>query len=527
MSVIKGTANGHYDFLNQLQAILCDAGHAWNKSYTGTGNGRITGMNEESGGYVGGPDSIAETFTITATSPTQFSVEGSVSGVIGTTAVNVAFNHAKLKFRIVPGTTAFVAGDKFILNTTPKWQLVRRIGTRGSAYRPSDMVNSQNLWSTDQEYASKPAAQLPAHAGIQLIKEEVVGQFVIRAYNGSGNFTPKSFDLQYSDDGVNYTTAQSWADVVIASNEAKAFDVTEAVTPHLYWRLRFKTTAVDNVEVRVAALEFRRSAGDTFTISGGAEVLFKAPGLGGLESILVGCELYESVSSAVYNLNWYAPRNFDDKKRLRNMLPSSGFVGTPMTNQSFNFWVFVNGQRVIIVCRIGSVYIGGYFGFGNPYEIQTNHQYPMILGGCTDEEATRFDTTNAENRIYCNPGRWTLRAFYPASGWVRHANLREVGNNVAAGSGVEDGKVFPAAMVGSGDVRYLYRDNVDGSLPMFPSVIGGANPRHMWGEFDGVYWTTGFNNLPEAIITREGFDHMVFQDMFRTTYQDYYAVRMD
>ncbi|QIN95181.1 hypothetical protein DLP3_018 [Stenotrophomonas phage vB_SmaS_DLP_3] len=527
MSVIKGTANGYYDFLNKLQEALTGAGHAWNKSYTGTGNGKITGMNEESGGYVGGEDSIAETFTITATSPTQFSVVGSVSGNIGTTATNVAFNHPKLKFRIVPGSTPFVAGDAFVLNTTPKWELIRRIGTRGSAFRTSDMVNGANMFAAGTAYASKPQNQLPAYGAMQLIKEDKVGQFSVTAWDGSANFSPKALDLQWSDDGAAWTTAQSWTELTFSANEAKFFEVTNPVDPHLYWRVRFNTTFSNLVELRVSGLVFRRTASDMFSLSERAEVLFKAPGLGGLESIYIGCEMYESVTNAIYNLNWYAPRAFDNKKRLRDMVPQSGFVGTPLTNQSFNYWIFVNGQRVIIGCRIGSVYIGGYFGYGNPYEIQVNHQYPMILGGCTDEETTRFDTTNAENRIYCNPGRYTLKAFYPSSGWVRHANLREVGNNSATGSGVEDGKVFPGSMVGDGNTRYLYRDNVDGSLPMFPCVIGGAAPRHMWGEFDGVYWTTGFNNLPEAIITREGFDHLVFQDMFRTTYQDYYAVRMD
>lgn len=84
--------------------------------YTGiaganTGNGKITNLV---------PDSLAvpETFTITFTSGTAFSVSGSVSGPSGTGIVNSPFDNNKINFSIISGNTGFGVGDEFTIVAT-------------------------------------------------------------------------------------------------------------------------------------------------------------------------------------------------------------------------------------------------------------------------------------------------------------------------------------------------------------------------------------------------------------------------
>src|SRR5262249_15057080 len=69
-------------------------------------------------GLTGGPASVAETFTITATDATHFSVTGSVSGLIGTATVGSAFSSNQIGFTIGSGATPFQAGDTFTVSTT-------------------------------------------------------------------------------------------------------------------------------------------------------------------------------------------------------------------------------------------------------------------------------------------------------------------------------------------------------------------------------------------------------------------------
>jgi flagellar hook protein FlgE len=81
-------------------------------AYKGTGNGVMSGV-------TGGAASVAETITMTATSATQFTVTGSVSGVLGTATVGTPFTSGQIGFTIAAGSTPFVAGDAFTVATAP------------------------------------------------------------------------------------------------------------------------------------------------------------------------------------------------------------------------------------------------------------------------------------------------------------------------------------------------------------------------------------------------------------------------
>lgn len=120
MSYLIGTATDYLDLLTQVKNWLTAKGSAFGLMYAGTGNGTFTA-------YRGGASSVAETFTITATSSTNFTVVGSVSGSIGPATVGTPFAHAKIEFTISAGGTAFVAGDVFTINTAPKWTIDRDV----------------------------------------------------------------------------------------------------------------------------------------------------------------------------------------------------------------------------------------------------------------------------------------------------------------------------------------------------------------------------------------------------------------
>lgn len=80
-------------------------------AFTGDGNGTMTGVSA-------GSASVDQTITVTATSATQFTVTGSVSGALGTATVGTPFTSSAVDFTINQGSTAFEAGDAFTVTTT-------------------------------------------------------------------------------------------------------------------------------------------------------------------------------------------------------------------------------------------------------------------------------------------------------------------------------------------------------------------------------------------------------------------------
>jgi len=75
------------------------------------GNGTVSGEAATSA-------TVAQTITLTATSATQFSVVGSVSGALGTATVGTPFTSGQIDFTINQGSTAWAAGDVITVPTT-------------------------------------------------------------------------------------------------------------------------------------------------------------------------------------------------------------------------------------------------------------------------------------------------------------------------------------------------------------------------------------------------------------------------
>jgi hypothetical protein len=90
------------------------------QSYTGTGNGTMER-------YSAWHNAPLETWTITATSATNFTVTGSISGAQAAATVGTPYSNSIIDFEIVAGGTAFVSGDEFIYVITEEYQLEQMV----------------------------------------------------------------------------------------------------------------------------------------------------------------------------------------------------------------------------------------------------------------------------------------------------------------------------------------------------------------------------------------------------------------
>ncbi len=103
-----GYAENHKELLVALQGFLCNAKKAYNiaANVANTGNGYVSAERAST-------SPVDETWTLTATSATNFTVTGSVSGAQAAATVGTAYDNGIVAFKIVAGGTAFVADDEF------------------------------------------------------------------------------------------------------------------------------------------------------------------------------------------------------------------------------------------------------------------------------------------------------------------------------------------------------------------------------------------------------------------------------
>lgn len=102
-----GYAAGHKDLLIALKGFLCSAKKAYNiEAGANTGDGYVSAERASD-------SPVDETWTLTATSATNFTVTGSVSGAQDAATVGTPYDNGIVAFTIIAGDTAFEADDEF------------------------------------------------------------------------------------------------------------------------------------------------------------------------------------------------------------------------------------------------------------------------------------------------------------------------------------------------------------------------------------------------------------------------------
>lgn len=101
----------HYNLIRAIRDFCCGYGVVGTVGGTRTGTGTLTQIEAL-------PPAVTETWTLTATSATTFTVSGSVSGAQSAATVGTPYSITRLSFLLTAGGTAFVPGDTFVIPVT-------------------------------------------------------------------------------------------------------------------------------------------------------------------------------------------------------------------------------------------------------------------------------------------------------------------------------------------------------------------------------------------------------------------------
>ncbi len=221
----SGTATDYIDLLDQLDLFLTSYGTAFGLTYAGVGDGRLTE-------YRGGGAAVAQTFTITATSATTFTVVGSVTGSHADATVGAPYSNPRVGFTIVDGATAFQAGDVFTLSTAPKWTTLRRsLGSKVLAtqvntgnYAAQNLVDGKPDGDTNNYWRVDNPITIPQDIEITLYQTETIVQYQLAEFVNW--YSPEDWTFDYWN-GSAWVTLDSVA----------GFSGTTGVVYHLRHRL--------------------------------------------------------------------------------------------------------------------------------------------------------------------------------------------------------------------------------------------------------------------------------------------------
>lgn len=258
------------------------------------------------------------------------------------------------------------------------------------------------------------------------------------------------------------------------------------------------------------------------------ELILRGEGLSGTEQIFVGFRCYQNDFADYYNI---AVAGFTGYVAGNTWEAQPGFLqsGVPAHNQRIDYWLIVNAQRIAIGMKVGTpVYESAYVGKILPYARPGEFPYPLCVAGMLNgAAATRYSDTSHTMAFKGN--RPNLRLRWLDGTWKQP--LVHPWNN---------------AWVGGSSAQL--RDT-NGQYPIMPVVLCEAVP-NIFGELDGIGYVSNFNNIvesvvqvggtpvvdnpawtaqerAEAIVLAGGVPWVCLQDVARTSFSDYFAMRLD
>lgn len=388
------------------------------------------------------------------------------------------------------------------------------------------------------------------------------------------SYAPKSFRLQFSDDGTAWTTALT---VSNAPNwfvgERRDFAVPGTPGSHLYWKIIWDATQASSQIgwTELLLLEADGTVANHF----GSEVIFKARGNAGTDAIYTGIRAEYDTAAGWYNLfmngyTGYDP-NVDSWFEQPGALPgytagsavSKPVPMVPCWNTTMPYWFVATGRSFRFGVKVSTSYEGGYLGFILPYATPGQYPYPLAVGGSLVPQdsnrsvAWRYSYVSFRHGVYPGPGTNN----YPDTDSTKHATLyirnpdgnwAYVGNRSSYASSDTEGissprfssgppfmptanygyrTVWPHCAFGSDQLtagRRPFRECLGGGYMLLPCIISQLGPTWLvYGELEGTFWISGYQNSPENTTTYNGKDHIILQNAYRNTVHEFWALSLD
>jgi len=346
-------------------------------------------------------------------------------------------------------------------------------------------------------------------------------------------------------DGLLGGSASVAETITITFTDATHFDVAGSVTGAIASGtvgVAFVSTKI-NFTITAGGTAF--IAGDVFTVAttppwtskrrvAGTEMIWQAPGNGGLDQILVGAKIFSNLGADYYNWRLGGFTAFNAALAFESQAGYPGGVGQALSspvlnlwNQSTPFWFVANGRRAIVIAKVSTVYVMAYLGLMSTYPSPGAFPYPLIVGGSM--------AWNAEPAANSANWRWSYTGNeltnFPFSYAIGLSSEPQSSLRLRLPSGTWRGFDRSANEATFGQIwPYAYsmtdwRTNLDGSYTLLPIVLFDAIP-NVYGEFDGLFSITGFQQASENTIELGSSKYLIVQNVERTSKVDYCAVKL-
>lgn len=174
-------------------------------------------------------------------------------------------------------------------------------------------------------------------------------------------------------------------------------------------------------------------------------------------------------------------------------------------NEQFNYFIFSNTYRIIVVCKLSIDYQSMYLGFLNPISSERQYPYPMYIAGNNVVGANGWPSNVTPSFVFPTKG----------SGWLRRADgvwrmfEAPYSANISPNS---LGALFPYDCNNTSLVpNYTEEVTTDVDFLLMPIILHTNSPIDLNGLLINAYWISGTRDVAaEQLVVIDGKQYMIF-----------------
>lgn len=277
------------------------------------------------------------------------------------------------------------------------------------------------------------------------------------------------------------------------------------------------------------------------------DIVLRGPGYAGTDNVYIGLSRVDRPTPDEFEIQMVGMTavlaGATSIREHANVTPQP--VRMFLDSHSTSYWFVANGRRFVVVVKISTIFETLYGGLFLPYADPTQYSYPLFVGGSAGtrpggDPITSWRSTAEGHRHFMhsyenvfNPNQeasaWTLS---PQGEWLRTVSTGTQAT-VAVGprrfhAGLDNAETAASGRWGYRSINERLRAGFDGSMLLTPHTLVQSYPTNQtYGVLHGTYHVPGFGNSAENIVTMDGVDHLVVQDVFRTGVGEFWALALE
>lgn len=282
------------------------------------------------------------------------------------------------------------------------------------------------------------------------------------------------------------------------------------------------------------------------TADGRGSVLnVRGPGVGAGQNVYVNISTVNSTLLPANGWQISASIGYSSAVAWGNQQNESPQPFLNLWNSTINYWFFVNDRRIVVVAQTSTVFVSAYMGMFLPWATPAQYPLPLLVAGDSPVQQN-WSTSISGRRMMCDCGQGAGYLRDPNGLWIQIAN--EVANSAVNDQGYVAGSPALLAMIWpwSAGSSNTGNSSVNGWNPSaFGQSSGGGldsliptaqGERFVWptmilsatspplGSLDGVYCSFGSGLSTTATVTANSRTFLCFQNIARTSGNDFFLM---